>query len=299
MSSIAPLNHSPHTLLPPIRSAPDVWASVPAAARLATCSPFTNSRWVVPSNVVARCDQALSGSVPVPQAARGPDPVLMTPSGFVVALLAYSPYAKSFEPSFTATLRQFVSAVGYTHPSTVMPVVRFRAAVPETVTMLSTPLKVRAPPFLPVGVHVAPLTTPSRPPIDSRARLPTPSSNDQAATGPDGGVVAVAAGTVTATFSKVAVVSRVGAWLVTASPTYTSSDIGTLSVPTSVHVVPSLDSDAINDVPTRLRRSQVGAVPGTGATRVVDPPRVFRCSKTMPFAGVMRSDAWTESALSS
>ena len=61
-SSMVPAKYSPQFALPPIRNGLLVVGSVPATARLATCTPFTYRRNVVPSHVVATCDQVFVGS---------------------------------------------------------------------------------------------------------------------------------------------------------------------------------------------------------------------------------------------
>ena len=54
-SSIWPANHSLHTAFPPMRNGEPLMPMLPAARALATWVPFTYSRRVVPSQVVARC----------------------------------------------------------------------------------------------------------------------------------------------------------------------------------------------------------------------------------------------------
>ena len=99
------------------------------------------------------------------------------------------------------------------------------------------------------------------------------------------------------TRSKVAVVKREGARLVVARPTTTSADIGTSCVPTTTHVAPSLEIDAVMEAPRRARRSRCGMIPAI-PTLAVSPPVVVRCWNTMPFAGVIVSEACIESAVS-
>jgi hypothetical protein len=72
ISSSCPLNHSDHTLLPPKRSAPALFGSVPPTGWELTWAPLMNRRWVVPSQVIARCAQALRDSGAVPLVKRSP-----------------------------------------------------------------------------------------------------------------------------------------------------------------------------------------------------------------------------------
>ncbi len=96
------------------------------------------------------------------------------------------------------TLRQAVpSPVGYTHASSVIPVVRLRSAVLPTVTRSLTPLKLRAFPKRPWVVQAAPEMAPVCPlPEASAALVPAPSlkllGGDEA--GSDASVVAATAG---------------------------------------------------------------------------------------------------------
>src|SRR2546423_1177145 len=64
-------------------------------------------------------------------------------------------------------------AVGCTHASSVMPVVRSRLFASGTVTQLLVPLKLSAPPNLPAAVCVAPVIAPALPwPEESAAGVP-------------------------------------------------------------------------------------------------------------------------------
>src|SRR5438445_7334888 len=153
-SSICPLKYSPQTELPPMRSAPAVAATLPLTVRLLTCTPFTNIRSVVPSKVHARCVQVLSGTADVPF--KPTSVVVWTYAAGREALLAeYVAYARPPAVSFSTTERQPVPAVGFTHASTVMPVVRRSEGASATVTHAVVPLNESAPPNLPVAVLVA------------------------------------------------------------------------------------------------------------------------------------------------
>ncbi len=77
--------------------------------------------------------------------------------------------------------------VGYTHASSVIPVVKSSEAESFTVTSAVDPLKDRACPNLPPA-HVAPLITPVFPlPEASATLVPVPSLKPYAATKPGGG----------------------------------------------------------------------------------------------------------------
>src|SRR2546423_12585955 len=74
-------------------------------------------------------------------------------------------------------------AVGCTHASSVMPVVRSRLFASGTVTQLLVPLKLSAPPNLPAAVCVAPVIAPALPwPEESAAVVPVVSSKPHAPT---------------------------------------------------------------------------------------------------------------------
>jgi hypothetical protein len=78
-------------------------------------------------------------------------------------------------------------AVGYTHASSVIPVVSCNAAPFPTVTRALVPLNSNALPYRPAGVHVAPLIVPVYPfPELSTTVGPAPSANPYAATSPEG-----------------------------------------------------------------------------------------------------------------
>ena len=78
--------------------------------------------------------------------------------------------------SFIRTVRQVApSALGLTQASRVIPFVRSSVFESATLTMLVVPLKLRAPPNLPVVDHVVPLTVPLLPfPERSVSVLPEP-----------------------------------------------------------------------------------------------------------------------------
>src|SRR3954464_13319918 len=74
-------------------------------------------------------------------------------------------------------------AVGCTHASSVMPVVRSRLFASPTVTRLLVPLKLSAPPNLPAATCVAPVIVPGLLwPEESGAGVPVVSSNPHAPT---------------------------------------------------------------------------------------------------------------------
>ena len=75
-------------------------------------------------------------------------PVLKYTIGRFAEELAYSEYARPLAFSFMSVVAQLVEAVGKTHASSVMPVVRLSEALLGTVTELS-PLKTSAPPNRP------------------------------------------------------------------------------------------------------------------------------------------------------
>src|SRR5262249_42234895 len=117
-----------------------------------------------------------------------PPPVLMYSAGRDPSC-AYSEYARPLVDSFMMTLRQPDSAVGRTHASSVMPVVRSSVFESAMFTRLEGPLNVRAWPYFPARVQVAPDTVPVLPLPDLSFRVvPVPSLKLYAATSPvDGG----------------------------------------------------------------------------------------------------------------
>src|SRR6476620_7083995 len=86
--------------------------------------------------------------------------------------------------SLRMTVRQSApTAVGWTHASSVMPVVRSRLFASGTVTQLLVPLKLSAPPNLPAALCVAPVIVPVLLwPEASAAVVPVVSSKPQAPT---------------------------------------------------------------------------------------------------------------------
>ena len=89
-------------------------------------------------------------------------------------------------PSLIRMSRTPLAAVGNTHASSVMPVVRSSALASATVTIALVPLNDSAGPYFPVAVHVAPLTVPARLPTALCTTVPVPSLNPYAATRPGG-----------------------------------------------------------------------------------------------------------------
>src|SRR5258706_1027000 len=78
-----------------------------------------------------------------------------------------------------------LTAVGFTHASSVIAALRRNDVVPGTVTSALDPLNTSAPPSRPAVVHVALLVVPLLPlPDASLADVPLPSSNEYAATRP-------------------------------------------------------------------------------------------------------------------
>src|SRR5438105_1886394 len=162
-SSIRPAKYSPHTELPPTRSAPDVSTMLPVIARVRASVPLTYIRRLAPSYVAARCVQALTASAAVPQESTSPPPVLMKPAGAEgerSGSVAYSEYDKEPGRSFSSTVRQPLTEVGLTHASSVMPLVSRRPGASFTVTQALVPLKERAPPNLPAADQAALLSVP-------------------------------------------------------------------------------------------------------------------------------------------
>src|SRR5206468_12751222 len=82
--------------------------------------------------------------------------VATSASGFPDAELAYSPQTRSAGRSLRMTVRQTLPrAAGSTHASSVIPVVRCRAAESGIDTLAFVPLKDSALPYLPVVAQVA------------------------------------------------------------------------------------------------------------------------------------------------
>src|SRR6266581_2539437 len=80
---------------------------------------------------------------------------------------------------------QLAKPVGYTHASSVMPLVKSSDAASLTTTTELDPLKANAFPKRPVLTHVAPLIAPAlRKPEESATVVPLPSSKPYAATRP-------------------------------------------------------------------------------------------------------------------
>src|SRR5579885_2662181 len=90
----------------------------------------------------------------------------------------------------------------------------------------------------------------------------------------------------TATLSKVAVLVTALLWLVTASPTYAVLPSAIVSLPTSVHVLPSADTYPVTVLPLRTSRTQYGTVAAGPAVCVVCPPATVRRWNAVPFPGV-------------
>jgi hypothetical protein len=97
-------------------------------------------------------------------------------AGRSASLFAYSAYAAPALLSLTMTLRQSVAAVGFTHASSVMPVVSRSAESSGTVTTSSIPSNDSARPNRPAPLRVAPPMSPSWLPLSSTAMAPTGSS---------------------------------------------------------------------------------------------------------------------------
>src|SRR5476649_1230461 len=150
-SSSCPLNHSPLTPLPPIRSAPVEAGIDPVTAREETCVPFTYRRSTAPSHVVATCVQTFGCSALVPRESCLPPAANATPAGTEVLLFAYRPYTKSPGCSLIAIVCHAapIAAAGFTQASTVKPVVRSSDVESGTETQLELPLNVSAPPNRP------------------------------------------------------------------------------------------------------------------------------------------------------
>jgi hypothetical protein len=115
----------------------------PVFALLPTRVPFTYSFIVVPSYVPVRNDQVFSGSTLGPWTPTSVLPINRCRAGPVpVPSAAYRAYAMSFDAdpvlSFATAAAHPTSGLvrvdGFTHASTVRPVVRFRLVVPGIVT---------------------------------------------------------------------------------------------------------------------------------------------------------------------
>src|SRR3954468_23902641 len=91
--------------------------------------------------------------------------------------------------SLSATVRQTLpSAVGRTHASIVIALVRSRSLASAIETESLTPSNESAPPFLPAALHVAPLIVPGWLwPVTSASVVPLPASKLYAATASTGG----------------------------------------------------------------------------------------------------------------
>src|SRR5262245_53401167 len=93
--------------------------------------------------------------------------------------------------SFISTVRQLLpSALGLTQASSVIPFVRSSELESGTFTIALVPLKLKAPPYLPLVLQVAFAIVPLLPLPDRSGRLvPEPWSKEYAATRPTGGAV--------------------------------------------------------------------------------------------------------------
>ena len=88
----------------------------------------------MPSNVVARCVHAFSGGAAVPTAFCSP-PMFICPVGRTLPLLAYSAYAMPLPFCLKITVRHVLpSALGLTHASSVMALLRRSKALSGTAT---------------------------------------------------------------------------------------------------------------------------------------------------------------------
>ncbi len=74
-------------------------------------------------------------------------------------------------------------------------------------------------------------------------------------------------------------------WLVTTSPTSTVEPSATVSVLTTVHVIPSGDCEAVTVVPLRASLSHVGATIPDVVVDAVVPFVVLRRSNARPLLG--------------
>src|SRR5437764_6456817 len=79
---------------------------------------------------------------------------------------------------------------------------------------------------------------------------------------------------------------------------YTVDDIGMVSVPTSVQLVPSIDSYAENVLPLRVSLTHRGAVAVLPAVLTLMPLVASRRWNAIPFAADTKIDAWADSAAS-
>src|SRR5215510_7680915 len=93
--------------------------------------------------------------------------------------------------SFIKTVRQLVpSALGLTQASSVIPVVRSSDAESGTLTIAFVPLKLKAPPYLPLVLQVALAIVPLLLLPETSGRLePDPWSKEYEATSPTGGAL--------------------------------------------------------------------------------------------------------------
>src|SRR5262245_12851802 len=93
--------------------------------------------------------------------------------------------------SFISTVRQELpSALGLTQASSVIPLVRSSELESGTLTIALVPLKLKAPPYLPLVLQVAFAIVPLFELPDRSGRLePEPWSKEYAATSPSGGAV--------------------------------------------------------------------------------------------------------------
>src|SRR6267378_4211213 len=89
---------------------------------------------------------------------------------------------------------------------------------------------------------------------------------------------------ITATLSKVAALSALVVWLVTASPMF-ALPIVVLVAPTCVHVEPSADTYPVIVDPARVSFSQMGTACEPPAMKAVDPPVADRVMNSMPPPG--------------
>ena len=103
---------------------------------------------------------------------------------------------------------------------------------------------------------------------------------------------------VTVTLLITAVVVALVEWLVTGIPMKTDDAIGIVSVPTTVHVLPSLDSEAVKRSPLRCRRTHRGGADVEPAVLTEMPPVESRRWNATPFAADATIIAWAEPALS-
>src|SRR5207244_1054292 len=80
----------------------------------------------------------------------------------------------------------------------------------------------------------------------------------------------------TLTLSNVDVFDTVVSWLVTTEPMFTLVGIAVDTLPTAVHVLPSLDTDPVMVDPVRASFNQTGNACDPPARNVVAPPSVDR-----------------------